>query len=144
VVSDLGPARRPVTPEGSLILETPNPKDLSTADLAELATELTDLMAANGQAGTPVLFKGDEPLGAANSWVQFIDVILPSADFIKNTVYTALLASVTAFMRKRFRRKHESTRPRSVRVWAPDGRLLGTLTLSSADADPEWSEQSQE
>jgi hypothetical protein len=100
-------------------------------------------MAANGQTGTPVLFKGDEALGVANGWVQFIDVILPSADFVKNTVYTALLASVTAFMRKRFGRKHESTRPRSVRVWAPDGRLLGTLTLSSADADPEWSEQSR-
>lgn len=132
-----GPVRRSAPPVGRLVLESPNPLDLSTDDLADLAAQLTDL------SGLPVTVQGDEPLGAGNDWVDVLNIILPNAEYIKDTIFTAVLTSAAAFMRKRFQRKHESTRPRRIDLWAPDGQLMGTVLLTTADADPEWSEPSQ-
>jgi hypothetical protein len=141
-MSDLGPTATPTSSAGHLVLETLNPLDLSTDDLADLAAQLTDLMSASGPSELPVTVRGDEPLGAGNDWIDVLNIILPNAEFIKETIYTAVLTSAVTFMRKRFRRKHESTRPRKINIWRPDGQLVGTLILTDEDAEPQWSEAS--
>lgn len=122
-----------------LVIETPNPLDLSIPELSELAAEITGLINAKRLSDVRVTVKGDDQFGAGNNWIDILQIILPSADFIKDTIYTAILSSATEFMRKRFKRKHEETRPRRIDVRAPDGRLLMTLTLATAEAQPEVS-----
>jgi hypothetical protein len=145
MASGLRSVREPMASAGQLVLGTRNPQDLSVDDLTELATQLTDFMAINGRPGVRVTVKGDELFGAGNHFIEILEIILPNAEFIKDTVYTALLTGpVTAFMRKRFMRKHGRTRPRHVRILGPDGRLLGTLVFATTDAEPEWSEPDRE
>jgi hypothetical protein len=126
-------------PEGALILQTLNPLDLSLADLEELAAELERVMSSNGLSGVPVKSAGNEPLGVGNQLTDYLIMILPNAEFIKETAFTAVVGAVTVFMRKRFKRKHESRRLRQIDVYGPDGKLLLTYKLTSEDAEPEQS-----
>jgi hypothetical protein len=123
----------------ALVLETPNPLDLSVAELQELAADLKDVMAANGLRGVPVSARGNEPLGAGNQLIDYLFIFLPSPEFLKETAFNAVMGAVIYFMRKRFKKKHESRRPRQIEVYGPDGELLKTFKLLSEDAQPEES-----
>ena len=133
------PPSESVTSERTLVLETPNPLDLSIAELQELAANLEHAIAANGQSGVSVRARGNEPLGAGNQLVDYLFIFLPDPEFLKEAAFNAVMASVIYFMRKRFKKKHESRRPREVQVYGPDGKLLKTFKLISEDAEPEES-----
>lgn len=124
---------------GSLVLETPNPLDLSVTELEELAADLEGVMAANGLSGVPVRARGNEPLGAGNQLIDYVFVFLPNVEFLKETAFTAVIGTVIHFMRKRFKKKHESRRLRQIEVYGPDGKLLKTFKLISENAEPEES-----
>lgn len=130
--------------EVPLILETPNPLDLSVRDLEELAADLENVMAANGLSGVPVRVRGNEPLGAGNQLTDYLFMFLPNAEFIKETAFTAVIGAATVFMRKRFKRKHESRRPRQIDVYGPDGKLLTTFKLTSENAESEQSDPDED
>jgi hypothetical protein len=125
--------------EGALVLETPNPLDLSVRELEELAADLESVMAANGLSGVPVKARGNAPLGVGNELTDYLFMFLPNAEFLKETAFNAVIGTTIVFMRKRFKRKHESRRPRQVDVYGPDGKLLATFKLASEDAEPEQS-----
>jgi hypothetical protein len=122
----------------ALILQTSNPLDLSIEDLAELAERLERDMTTSGHGDVPVKVRGNEPLGAGNQFTDFLILILPNAEFIKETAFTAIIGSSIAFMRRRFKRKHESRRPREIQVYGPDEQLKVVIKLTSEDAEPEW------
>src|SRR5690348_15799663 len=105
-----------------LILETPNPLDLSLDDLRDLSAEIANTLVEHGAGGIPVSVSGDEPLGAGNEFTEILNIILPNAEFIKETAFAAVIASATTFMRARFKRKHEGTRPRQINVHTPEGK----------------------
>ena len=140
MTSGSAPLGDDVGSEVPLILETPNPLDLSVRDLEELAADLERVMAANGLGGVPVKARGNEPLGAGNQLTDYLFIFLPNAEFIKETAFTAVIGAATVFMRKRFKRKHESRRPRQIDVYGSDGKLLRTFKLISEDAEPEQSD----
>lgn len=126
--------------EGALVLETPNPLDLSVRELEELAADLDRVMATNGLSGVPVKARGNEPLGVGNQLTDYLFMFLPNAEFLKETAFNAVIGAAIVFMRKRFKRKHESRRLRQIDVYGPDGKLLTTFKLTSEDAEPEQSD----
>jgi hypothetical protein len=98
-----------------LVLESRNYLDLSTDDLRELADDVSTSLADSGVVGLRVTVKADEDLyGAGNIFVDALYVVLPNAEFIKETAFTAAVGLLTRFMRKRYLRKHEGKRPREV------------------------------
>jgi hypothetical protein len=127
-----------------LVLETRNTLDLSVDELAQLAAQLQELMAANGLSDVLVTVKGDEPFGAGNDWFDVLHIILPHAEVMKDDVFAGMVALVVAYMRTRFKRKHESTRPRQIKVRTSDGRKVLEVTIDSPDADPEFSTPSDD
>lgn len=129
---------------GSLVLETPNPLDLSITELEDLAADLEGVMAANGLSGVPVRARGNEPLGAGNQLIDYVFVFLPNVEFLKETAFNAVVGAVIYFMRKRFKKQHESRRPRQIEVYGPDGELLKTYRLMSEDAEPEESDPDED
>jgi hypothetical protein len=130
--------------EGTLILETPNPLDLSVRELEELAADLESVMAANGLSGVPVKARGNEPLGAGNQLTDYLFILLPNVEFLKETAFNAVIGTAIFFMRKRFKKKHESRRLRQIEVYGPDGKLLKTFKLISEDAGPEQSDPDED
>jgi hypothetical protein len=116
MASGSAPPGDAVWSERTLVLETPNPLDLSVVELEELAAELEGVMAANGLSGVPVRVRGNEPLGAGNQLIDYVFVFLPNAEFLKETAFNALIGTVIFFMRKRFKKKYESRRPRQIEV----------------------------
>lgn len=129
------------TSASALILETPNPLDLSIEDLEGLAAHMQSAMAAADEANPfPVKVRGNEPLGAGNQLIDYLHLFLPNAEFIRQTAFTTVIATATVFMRGRFKRKHESRRPRQINIYGPDGELLRVIKLMSEDAAPESSE----
>ena len=116
-----------------LILDTPNRHDLSLADLGALASDLEAVLAEHTRRDVDVVVSGEEPLGAGNNWIDQIFVVLPNAEFIKEAAFTGVVAAVTKFMRTRFKRPHEATRPRRISVQVPDGTVVVVVTLESED-----------
>ena len=128
---------------GDLVLETPNPLDLSIEDLTELAVQLEGVVASSGPSGVRVTVKGNEPLGAGNQLIDYLYVILPSIEFMKETAFVTVIASITTFMRRRFKRRHGGGRPRHIEIFGPDGRLVARVILEQEDAEPKWIEASE-
>jgi hypothetical protein len=124
----------------SLILESDNAKNLSADELRLLAGELADLLRNAGQEHLTVNSVAHEPKGAGNNFADVLFVFLPTADFVKDQVWGLVLPRVVSFMRKRFSRKHEATRPRVVILYGPDGQPLREIELKSADSEPVWRE----
>jgi hypothetical protein len=141
MVSGFQPSDAHVPSAGRLVLHTPNPLDLSIEDLNDLAKHLSDGVANNGHPDIQVSVDSYEPLGVGNHFVDQLYVILPHAEFMKDTIFATVVASVTGFMRNRFKRKHENKRPRKVYFFAPDGRLLGVFVLEDENAEVRWLDQ---
>jgi hypothetical protein len=133
-----------VGPGRALILQTPNPLDLSVEDLEGLVADLEKAMAASGINNVPVKAMGNEPLGVGNQLIDHLFLFLPDAEFIKQTAFTTVIAAATVFMRGRFKRKHESGRPRQIAVYDPDGKLLKIFRLTSEDAQLEQFEPDED
>lgn len=55
-----------------------------------------------------------------------------------------MVGAVIIFMQKRFKKKHESRRPRQIEVYGPDGELLKIFKLISEDAEPEESDPNED
>jgi hypothetical protein len=124
----------------ALVLETPNPLDLSVSELEELAADLQRVMDAKGLSGVSVRARANEPFGAGNQLTDYLFIFLPNAEFLKETAFNALIGAAIVFMRKRFKRKHESRRLRQIDVYGPDGKLRTTFRLTSEEAEPEQSD----
>jgi hypothetical protein len=144
MASDSAPAGIVAVSAGTLILETPNPLDLSIEDLEELAAHIQRVMAGDGLSSVPVKVRGNEPLGAGNQLIDYLHMFLPNAEFIKQTAFTTVIAAATIFMRGRFKRKHESRRQRQINIYGPDGELVRIIKLMSEDAEPESSGPGEE
>jgi hypothetical protein len=129
--------KRPSSTE-SLVLQTPNPLDLSIDDLEGLAAQVASVLAQSGWQDMQVTVDAYEPLGAGNNLADILYIILPSAEFMKDTIFATVVASVTAFMQSRFKRKHESKRPRIVHFFDPDGSFLGSFVINEENSEIEW------
>ncbi len=127
-------------PPSSIILESDNSKNLSADELGGLVGELEGVLRDAGQEHLTVAGVAHEPRGAGNNWVDVLAVFLPSAEFVKEQVFALLLPHVVTFMRKRFSRKHEATRPRIVILYGPDGQPLKEIELKTPDGEPSWRE----
>jgi hypothetical protein len=125
-------------PERRLVLHTPNPLDLSVPDLNDLAAQLSCALEDSGNREVQVSVDSYEPRGAGNHFIDQLYVILPHAEFMKDTIFATVVASVTGFMRNRFKRKHEHKRPRKVYFFTPDGRLAGVFVLEDASSEVRW------
>jgi hypothetical protein len=121
-----------------VILETHNTLDLSTDELAPLAAQFQELMALNGLGDVPVTVKGDDPLGAGNHWFDVLHIILPNTEVIKDDVFKGMIALAVAYMKTRFKRKDEETRPRQIKVRMFNGRKVLEVTINGPDDDPEY------
>ena len=122
-----------------LVLETRNTLDLSMDELLQLAAQLQEFIASNGISDLLVTVRGDEPLGAGNHWFDVLHIILPRAEVMKEDTFEGMIALAVAYMRSRFKRKHEGTRPRQVKVRTSNGQEVLEVTINSPDADPEFS-----
>jgi hypothetical protein len=61
---------------------------------------------------------------------------LPSRDFIKDAVWTGLIARVEALMRQRFTRRHEERRPRVIVVReSENGEVLSVREMTDAQSE---------
>lgn len=129
-----------VPPGGQFILETRNTLDMPVEDLAQLGSQIKEVMAANDLDSIAVAVKGNEPFGgAANPWIDILHVILPNAEAIKEDVFNGVIALCVAYMRTRFKRKHESTRPRQIRVRTPDGHPVLEISIDGPDDEAKFS-----
>jgi hypothetical protein len=122
----------------ALILETPNPLDLSIADLSSLANEIEAVLEESNYAETPIKVWSEPTLGAANNFLDILYVFLPNADFFRDLVWAQVVAKLIDFMRRRFSRPHETARTRITYIYGPDGRILSTVELRDEFADPIW------
>jgi len=119
-----------------ITLESRNDKDLSQLELDELISVLRAELSAAGDTDTDVLGVAQPAPGVGNQWADVLHVFLPSKDFIKDAVWTAVLGRVEEFMRHRFSRKHEAPRPRVIVVRESEaGRVLSIRELTSADGE---------
>ncbi len=125
--------------ERQLVLETPNPLDMSLDELAGLAKQIQEFLAANGLNDVSVTVRGEEPEGAGNYLLDILNIILPSAEAMKEDVFKGMVALTVAYMRTRFKKKYEGMRTRQIRFRLPNGVTVFEVTINSFDADPKFS-----
>jgi hypothetical protein len=123
----------------ALVLETPNPLDLSVDDLSELANEIQAVLDESNYSELPIKVWSEPILGAANNFLDILYVFLPNADFFRDLVWAPVAAKIVNFMRKRFSRPHEAARTRIAYIYGPDGGILSSVKLRDEFADPIWS-----
>jgi hypothetical protein len=119
-------------------LESVNSKDLSLADLRLLAQELERDVNRSRPRTVRVIVRGEKPVGAGNTWVDVLLLFLPSAEFIREEAFRILVTRILTFMRSRFRRPHERSRPRLVCIYGPDGSILKKVQIDSEDERERW------
>jgi hypothetical protein len=126
-------------PTEVLVLETPNPLDLSTDDLSILADEIQAVLKESPYSAIPINVWSEPALGTANSFLDILHVFLPNTDFFRDVVWAQVVAKLIDFMRKRFSRPHEAKRARIAYIYGPDGRILSSVELRDEFSDPIWS-----
>jgi hypothetical protein len=123
-------------PAAAIILESPNARDLTLADLNVLVEDLQQVIRSAGRTDLDVAAVACEPVGVANHFAETLHCFLPSADFLKDQLYTLLTLRILAFMRKRFARPHEGSRPRAVILYDDRGNPLRTIEQKTALGEP--------
>lgn len=116
-----------------IVLATPHSLDLELDELTTLAMTINQELAGQLRARAA----GRPHRGTATRFIDVIQLILPSADFVKDAAYTLLIERVIAFMRERFKRPHEERRPRHIEEYDTEGRLLRTFVIRDAKAETE-------
>jgi hypothetical protein len=122
--------------DSAVLLETINPLDLTPDDLQELV----DVLSREApQVEYQIAY--EDQYGGGVSWHEVLRVWLPNAEFIKDAIYTTLLTISIDAMRRRFKRKYGSRRPKSIIVHdRTTGRELASFVIHDVDSEP----QSQE
>jgi hypothetical protein len=123
-------------PPAAIILESPNVKDLPLAELNVLVEELQQVIQSAGRTDLVVVAVACEPMGVANHFADTLHCFLPSADFFKDQLYTLLTLRILSFMRKRFARPHEGSRPRAVILYDGHGNPLRTIEQKTVLGEP--------
>ena len=112
----------------ALLLETNNPLDMEPAHLEELAARLRPLL-----SDIDVALAYEDQAGAGVTLHEVLHVWLPSADFVKEAVWTLVFNEIITFMKERFRRPHSGTRPKSITFNDPDGNAVLEITIKTPD-----------
>jgi hypothetical protein len=118
--------------EVAVLLETINPLDLTPDDLQELvhllSCEVPDVR---------FQIAYEDQHGGGVSWHEVLRIWLPNAEFIKDSIYTTLLTISIESMRRRFKRKHGSRRPKSIIVHDREtGKELASFVVYDVDSEP--------
>jgi hypothetical protein len=112
----------------ALLLETNNPLDMEPAHLEELAARLRPLL-----SDIDVALAYEDQAGAGVTLHEVLHVWLPSADFVKDAVWTLVFNEIITFMKERFRRPHSGTRAKSITFNDPNGNAVLEITIKSPD-----------
>jgi hypothetical protein len=119
-----------------IVLESRNDSDISQAELDELARAIRVALEDAGESDVDVRAVAQPAPGVGSQWADVLHLFLPSKDFIKDAVWTAVIAHAEELMRRRFSRKHEACRPRLIVVReSENGEVLGIRELTDADGD---------
>ncbi|MFC5008712.1 hypothetical protein ACFPIJ_64220 [Dactylosporangium cerinum] len=132
------------SPKKIVTLESLNPLDMTLEELADLSATMQKTLIQASCSDVEIEVRGENPHGAGHGWIDALEVVLPSAEFMKEAVWGGLLAAATAFMRSRFKRKHESKRPRQIRFYDSEGNHLGSINIDSAESDDQWTDPPSE
>jgi hypothetical protein len=114
-----------------ILLETSNPLDLTPEELFELADEI---QGAFSEFEVDVGY--DDQYGAGVTGHEVLHVFLPNWANIRDGVYVGVVLFLTAWLNKRFKRRHGERRPKSLMLYKEDGTPLGTFVLYDLDAAP--------
>lgn len=118
------------------MFESRNARDLTQGELDDLAREIDSELLASGRQDVSTAAVAHDATGGGHSWTDVLHVFLPSADFLKDAVWTTVLARVEHFLRRRFHRPHEATRPRVLVVRESEGgEVLDVRELKAEDAE---------
>jgi hypothetical protein len=115
----------------TLVLEPGNPWEVSEPELQALAV---DIAAGGDELEVDVAYERSE--GAGVTLVEVLHVFLPSADFIKDSAYTFLLAALGRHMRRRRKEPHNSQREQVAIIYGPDGNPLREVRSKPGNAQP--------
>jgi hypothetical protein len=111
--------------EPRLTLESGNEYDISTQELEELANEIE---AATSHLEVAV--GHEEQVGAGVTLSEVLHVFLPSAEFVKDSMYTPVVGALVLFLRRRFKKRHEGQRKRVAILYGPDGAPLREVVVT--------------
>jgi len=106
-----------------LILETPNPFDITLTELEAVAIEMRLELKRDGKKVDVEI----APVEVYGAGVQFWDLVhmwLPDAEFFKDTGFTIVGGVIARFMATRFRKPKEENRRRVIFVYGPDGEPI--------------------
>jgi hypothetical protein len=122
--------------QASIVLESRNARDITQAELDDLAREIDSELVACGRRDVSAAAVAHDATGGGHSWTDVLYVFLPSADFLKDAVWTTVLERVERFLRRRFDRPHEASRPRVLVVRESEGgEVLEVRELKAEDAE---------
>jgi hypothetical protein len=102
-------------------------RDLATSIVGRIGTQTSDYT---------IRYAAAPQHGAATRWIDVLEVFLPSAEFLRDSLWTIILAETVRKMRSRFAKPHEGKRERRIVVYDSDGQPLRQYTLWSADGEP--------
>jgi hypothetical protein len=107
----------------AIILETPNPYDISVEELEDLATSIRDAMRTTGDDNDVEVAPVEVHGAGVQAW-DLIHIWLPDPEFMKEAAFTALMTTTGAFLRARFKKPKEEKRRRVIFIYGPDGKPL--------------------
>lgn len=68
-------------------------------------------------------------------------MFVPTADMIRLEIWSLIQTAIVLFLKSRFQRPHEQTRPRKNFIYGPNGEILKSVTINKEDGDPVLSDE---
>lgn len=121
----------PASDQNVILLETINPFDLTIKELWDLANEL--------HARIPEFYFApayEEQHGAGVTWHEVLRVWVENRDILEGATFEVALSLIIEAMRKRFKKKHGTRRPKSIIVNdKSSGKELKSYVLKGPDSE---------
>jgi hypothetical protein len=114
-----------------ILLEALNTIELPPEDLDDLASEIAE---AVPEASVLVGYEDEEGSGVSLDYA--IHIFLPSAEFIKDAIYTQIGNLIFLFFKRHRQRAHQGQRNHNLVVHDADGTTLEILSLRPGADEP--------
>lgn len=124
----------------TVIIETPNPLDLTVPELEELARSLESI-----DARLDVRVATQEQRGAGVTFWDVLHFWIPDLDFMRDALYGYLIGRCQEALAARRKRKHQERRPSSIIVHLSDGTVVDVINDGTRERElsPEHSKRQQ-
>jgi hypothetical protein len=119
-----------------VILESGNDLDITQAELDDVVARVEARLRESHITGIEVVAIAQTAKGVGNQWADVLHVFIPARNALPEVIWVIILDQVKDLMRARFRKRHESRRPRVIVIRDSEaGEVRGVLRRTAADED---------